>query len=256
MALNCFNAYHSYLKSIEPLNDAERGRLFTALLEYSSTGAEPELRGNERYIFPTMKEQIDRDIAKYEAKCAKNRESSAKGGAANAKRWEPNGSRSKPNGAEREPNGSQRQRQRQGQRQGQGQGHTLSGNSAQSAQEPPGVSDFGFAPDLADAVNDWLAYKQERREAYKPVGLKSLLTQIKNAAAANGDAAVAAVIRQSMSSGYKGIVFDRLSRAASKPTPNSKPAMECSFAQPTGQDVERMKRLYDKLKGADDDGEF
>lgn len=105
-------------------------------------------------------------------------------------------------------------------------------------------------------MNDWLAYKQERREAYKPVGLKSLLTQIKNAAAANGDAAVAAVIRQSMSSGYKGIVFDRLERAASKPKPNSKPAMECSFAQPTGQDVERMKRLYDKLKGADDDGEF
>ena len=56
MALNSFNAYHSYLKSIEPLNDAERGRLFTALLEYSSTGAEPELRGNERYIFPMMRD--------------------------------------------------------------------------------------------------------------------------------------------------------------------------------------------------------
>lgn len=30
MALESFNAYHSYLKAIEPLNDAERGRLFTA----------------------------------------------------------------------------------------------------------------------------------------------------------------------------------------------------------------------------------
>ena len=96
MALNSFNAYHSYLKSIEPLNDAERGRLFTALLKYSSTGTAPELRGNERFVFPMMKEQIDRDAEKYEAKCAKNRESSAKGGAANAKRWEPNGSRTAP----------------------------------------------------------------------------------------------------------------------------------------------------------------
>ena len=30
MALESFNAYHSYLKAIEPLNDAQRGRLFTA----------------------------------------------------------------------------------------------------------------------------------------------------------------------------------------------------------------------------------
>ena len=208
MALNSFNAYHSYLKSIEPLNDSERGRLFTALLEYSSTGIAPELRGNERFVFPTMKEQIDRDKASYEAKCAKNRESSAKGGAANARRWKPNGSRSKPNGAEREPNGSQGQGQRQGQRQGQ----TLSGNSARGAQEPPKVSDYGFSPELEAAVTDWLTYKQERRESYKPTGLKSMLTQVKNAAAEYGDAAVVGIIRDSMASGYQGIIFDRLKK--------------------------------------------
>lgn len=206
MALNSFNAYHSYLKSIEPLNDSERGRLFTALLEYSSTGIAPELRGNERFVFPTMKEQIDRDKAGYEAKCAKNRENSAKGGAANARRWEPNGSRSKPNGTEREPNGSQ------GQRQGQRQGQTLSGKSAQGAQEPPKVSDYGFSPELAAAVTDWLTYKQERHESYKPTGLKSMLTQVKNAAAEYGDAAVVGIIRDSMASGYQGIIFDRLKK--------------------------------------------
>lgn len=73
MAREYFYTYHSYLKSIEPLNDAERGRLFTALLIYSSQGEVPDLRGNERFIFPTMKEQIDREKANYEAKCATNR---------------------------------------------------------------------------------------------------------------------------------------------------------------------------------------
>ena len=199
MALNSFNAYHSYLKSIEPLNDSERGRLFTALLEYSSTGIAPELRGNERFVFPTMKEQIDRDKASYEAKCAKNRENGAKGGQATANRSLPNAPRSGANAP---------QRQGQGQRQGQ----TLSGNSARGAQEHPSVSDFGFSPDLESAVNDWLAYKQERREAYKPTGLKSLLTQIKKAAAEYGDAAVIEIIRQSMSANYMGIVFDRLKK--------------------------------------------
>ena len=50
-----------YLDAIEPLGDAERGRLFTSLLEYARTGAAPQLCGNERFLFPMMKAQIDRD---------------------------------------------------------------------------------------------------------------------------------------------------------------------------------------------------
>ena len=242
-----FLAYHSYLEAMEPLSDAERGRLFTALLEYSSTGIAPELRGGERYTFATLKGNIDRDVAKYNAKCANQSQNGKKGG--------------RPKNPKNpslflKTQKSQEKEEEEDKDKDKEEDKPLRGNSARGAQEHPSVSDFGFSPDLESAVNDWLAYKRERREAYKPVGLKALLTQIKNAASANGDAAVAAVIRQSMSSGYKGIVFDRLERAASKPKPNSKPAMECSFAQPTGQDVERMKRLYDKLKGADDDGEF
>ena len=52
-----------YLDAIEPLGDAERGRLFTALLEYARTGEVPQLGGTERFIFPMMKAQLDRDAA-------------------------------------------------------------------------------------------------------------------------------------------------------------------------------------------------
>ena len=65
MAFESFNAYHSYLNAMDPLNDAERGRLFTACLIYSKTGEVPDLRGNERFIFPQMKWQIDRDKENY-----------------------------------------------------------------------------------------------------------------------------------------------------------------------------------------------
>ena len=80
MALESFNAYHSYLTAIEPLNDAERGRLFTALLTYSSTGEVPDLRGNERFVFPQMKWQIDRDKSSYNDFCARQSENGKKGG--------------------------------------------------------------------------------------------------------------------------------------------------------------------------------
>lgn len=84
MAREYFNAYHSYIEAIEPLNDAERGRLFTACLTYSKTGEVQELCGNERFVFAGMKSQIDRDVEAYELKCAKNRANGSKGGQANA----------------------------------------------------------------------------------------------------------------------------------------------------------------------------
>ena len=74
MAREFFCAYHSYLSSMELLNDEERGRLFTALLIYSESGKVPTLTGNERFVFPAMRDQIDRDNKKYAAKCEKNRE--------------------------------------------------------------------------------------------------------------------------------------------------------------------------------------
>lgn len=69
-----------YLDAIEPLGDAERGRLFTSLLEYARTGAAPQLSGNERFLFPMMRAQIDRDIAALEEMSSIRSESGKKGG--------------------------------------------------------------------------------------------------------------------------------------------------------------------------------
>ena len=50
------------------------------MLTYASTGEIPEMNGNERFIWPTIKAQIDRDSTNYDAKCKKNRENGQKGG--------------------------------------------------------------------------------------------------------------------------------------------------------------------------------
>ena len=77
-----FCAYHSYLGSISTLNDAERGRLFTACLTYSLRGEEIELRGNEKHVWPAMKWQIDSDNGRYDAYCQKMKANGALGGSA------------------------------------------------------------------------------------------------------------------------------------------------------------------------------
>ena len=65
-----------------------------------------------------------------------------------------------------------------------------------------------FTGELRQAVKEWLAYKTEKRQGYKPTGRKTLITQIRNQADLHGDSAVSDVIRQSMASNYQGIVWE------------------------------------------------
>lgn len=44
---------------LEPFDDAERGRLLSAMMAYAFRGEQPELTGNERYIWPVFRQMID-----------------------------------------------------------------------------------------------------------------------------------------------------------------------------------------------------
>ena len=180
MNVTYIKVFVDWLDSIEPLGDAERGRLFTSLLEYARTGAVPQLNGNERFIFPMMRAQVARDIAQMEA-TSENR-----------------GKRKKAN--EDLSNLSDKS--------------NLSGKRTQDKEKdkeedntPPTPS---FGSELQSAVDAWLQYKAERKEAYKPQGLKAMISEIRNNAAEYGEEAVAALIRECMASNWQGIIFDRL----------------------------------------------
>ena len=78
-------------------------------------------------------------------------------------------------------------------------------------EETPDVEElFGYNEFLLEAVKDWFTYKKQRKEKYQPVGMKSLLTMIQNNVSKYGEDAVVEVIRESMGSGYKGILWDKL----------------------------------------------
>ena len=60
MAKKYVKAYYDWVEQMEALSDSEKGRLFVAILKYGKTGTVKGLRGNERFLFPTFKAQIDR----------------------------------------------------------------------------------------------------------------------------------------------------------------------------------------------------
>ncbi len=84
------------------------------------------------------------------------------------------------------------------------------GEKKRSGKAVPDYSGTTFSADMIEAVEAWLQYKRERRESYKPTGLKSLITQIQRKSDTYGEAAVIALIRECMAANWQGIIFDRL----------------------------------------------
>jgi len=72
--------YDQYIPLVEALNDQERGRLFLGMMRYAREEWEPDLWGNERFVWPFIKEDIDRDKIAYLRKCAANAANGRKGG--------------------------------------------------------------------------------------------------------------------------------------------------------------------------------
>lgn len=54
----------SYGSYFEAFSDTEVGRLVRAMIAYKSSGTVPEFRGNERFIWPAIKREMDEDSEK------------------------------------------------------------------------------------------------------------------------------------------------------------------------------------------------
>lgn len=86
--IKIWDTYESYF---EPLSAAEVGRLVLAMMKYKSSGMEPELNGNERYVWPAIKRDLIKDAEYIEGK----RISGKAGGESKRKQNEANASKIK-----------------------------------------------------------------------------------------------------------------------------------------------------------------
>lgn len=71
--MKVLKVFVDFADAIEELNDAERGRLFMAMLEYARSGAAPVFRGAEKVLWPVAKGNIDNQRRAYEHVCAVNK---------------------------------------------------------------------------------------------------------------------------------------------------------------------------------------
>ena len=67
-----------------------------------------------------------------------------------------------------------------------------------------------------NVLKDWLAYKIERKEPYKPIGFQKLVSEVSNRTKKHGDVAVIEVMNRSMSNNWMGIAWDTIGKSQYK----------------------------------------
>ncbi len=194
-----------YLDAIEPLGDAERGRLFTSLLTYARTGEVPQLGGNERFLFPMMRAQIDRDVLSKDELSQKRREAASASKKSTCEQKEhlqasvASASKS-PQDKDNKTIDKDKDKDKD--------------NKSVRETTPTLfkrlLPDYILSDSLQAKMSEWIKYKTERKEPYKEQGMKSLLRQVENKAMQYGDDAVYSLIDECMANNWKGIIFDRL----------------------------------------------
>ena len=198
----------SYRSYFEAYSAAEVGRLVLAAMDYRESGAEPEFSGSERFIWPAIRRDIDESVAAQKAISASRSEAGKQGGRPESE---------KANAFDESNEKQKKQMLSEENKKSYGQRKRTKEKDMDSILSP-------LPPTLRESVEKWVAYKWERREEYKPVGLQSLVTQITKAVEEYGEAAMIDVITRSMAANYKGIVFDWLKEASTHPASLSRAA--------------------------------
>lgn len=80
-----------------------------------------------------------------------------------------------------------------------------------------------FSEPLKAKLREWLAYKAEKRDSYKPTGLKSFMTVISNKLKVYDESDVLSLIDDCMANNWQGIIWDRLKGKENDDRPPANP---------------------------------
>ncbi len=181
MAKKYVKAYFDWIEQMSALSDAEKGRLFTAILEYARSGREPENSGREGLVFPTFKATLDREAEI----AAINAENGAKGGRP-VKPIETENNRTKPTKTENNRNKADETGQKPTNNTRHKTQYTMTQDIGQKTQDNNARTRDAFAA-FADSDCDLLAvlkdFEKMRRSIKKPLtdtAKKLLVNKLEN----------------------------------------------------------------------------
>jgi hypothetical protein len=203
MAKNSFKLFTDYAEIFDSLSDEQAGQLIKAIFAHE-TGEEYRLDGLLNAVFVPIRQQLDRNRESYNTICEKNRQNIQK-------RWDNDttvsvGIRPYNSVSVNDTKNTDTDKDTDTDT------DKDTDNKTQNARTREGDIFAGrsISPLMQDKLTEWLKYKAERRETYKPVGLRSFLSEMENKLKRYNEADVIALINECMANNWKGIIWDKI----------------------------------------------
>lgn len=198
--------YRSFVDAIDILPEEEQLKAYRAIARYGLDGIEPELESLYGAVFLLAKPQIDANNRRYENGC--------KGGAPKGNQ---NATKSNQDTTKKQAKNNQATTKKQAKEKDKEKDKdnintpkgVIGGKETQAAMFDRLIVGRAISHDVTDALREWVEYKSQKRQPYKEVGMRSLITQTVNKGAECGPVAVIQAIRDSMASNYQGIVWPK-----------------------------------------------
>lgn len=248
-----FVFYRSFADALEKMEPEECKACLMSLCSYALDGEERADTPISGMFLSLVKPQIDANT--------KRREAGRRGGKANGSTAEANGSKvkqaqSKPkqteaNGSKREANGSKPKQIEANPKQSEANANANVNANVNVKDNPPTpftvlragaeeLEELGLTQEVAQPMSDWIAIRREGKRPITETSFKYAVSRAKEAVQKYGGERVAALIRDSVASGYDGIPWDRLKEQRASPQ------------RPKGWDFEQkadydMSELEDRL---------
>lgn len=235
-----FTFYRSYYEALKVLPKRDQVSVVLAICAYALDAEEPALSGVPLSVFTLIRPTLD--SGRNKARNRINKTSTTADQTNNKPTTTHQQNNNKP-----DQTGKEKEGEKEGEREGENDSSlppcppSRGTPTQKAAQKKPPEADWGWGPELTEAFRGWLRYKQEKRQGYKPEGLRALVTETRHNVERYGEAQVAALIRKCMSANWQGIIWDRLER------------MPAGKQAACDKDVAWMRKYVDQRKREEDE---
>lgn len=199
MERDSFIFYRSFFEAIDEVDEATQLIVYRSIAVYALNREEPKLEGIAKVLWRLIKPQLDANWTRFENGC-KGAEHGVKGGNPNFKKGQPNPYYNKEDNPNITPTITPNVNDNVF---NVNENVNVNVNKKNAKKEKNVLPDY-VSNDLADVLGDWLDYKRERGESYKPRGLKACYSKLVTLSGGDPDRA-RAIIEQSMSNNYAGL---------------------------------------------------
>ena len=204
MERDSFIFYRSFFEAIDEVDEKQQLIVYRAIAIYALNREEPQLNGIAKVLWRLIKPQLDANWKRYDNGC-KGAEHGVKGGNPNFSKGKPNPYYNNVDNPEDNPNitATITPNNNDNENDNENVNDRKKNIKKKSLSSPVDLPEY-VEDDFKEVFADWLLFKREKRQTYKPRGMKSCYKKLVELSG-NDPMKARLIVEQSISNNYAGL---------------------------------------------------